>query len=69
MKVEVTKENEFVLSITDDGKNFNSEEITCAGRGIGNIKSRAALIEAVIFWRENESGGNVFQLRKKLNPS
>lgn len=65
MKIDVSKENEFVLSIEDDGKYFDAEEITRAGRGIKNIKSRAALVEAAISRQARENGGTVFQLRKK----
>ena len=35
------------------------------GRGIANIKSRAALIEADVFWTRSESGGTIFSLAKK----
>lgn len=64
MKTEVSTEKEFLLTIEDDGKFFDPEKIVSKGRGIGNIKSRAALIEAEISWRENESGGTIFQLKK-----
>ena len=65
MKAEISPENEFFLLIEDDGKFFDPEKIVSKGRGIGNIKSRAALIEAEISWRENEIGGTIFQLTKR----
>lgn len=64
MKTEVSPEKEFLLTIEDDGTFFDPEKIVSKGRGIGNIKSRAALIEAEISWRENESGGTIFELKK-----
>ncbi len=66
MKIDVSAENEFVINIEDDGKYFNPVEISRAGRGINNIKSRAALIEADIVWEKAESGGTLFQLNKNL---
>ncbi len=64
MKIETTAENEFVLSIFDDGKNFSPLEKSAKGRGINNIKSRAAIIEAKIFWSSPDAGGNLFRLKK-----
>lgn len=66
MQVEIFAENEFVLNIADDGKFFAPAENAPKGRGIGNIRSRAALIEAEVFWTENESGGTLFRLRKNI---
>ena len=40
MTVEIAPENEFILTIQDDGVFFNSEETAAKGRGITNIKSR-----------------------------
>ena len=65
MKAEISPDNEFFLVIEDDGKFFDPEKIVSRGRGIGNIKSRAALIEAEISWRENETGGTIFRLTKR----
>lgn len=64
MKAEISPEKEFSLIVEDDGKFFDPEKIVSKGRGIGNIKSRAALIEAEISWSENADGGTIFQLRK-----
>ncbi|MGC2238380.1 MAG: two-component regulator propeller domain-containing protein [Pyrinomonadaceae bacterium] len=65
MKIDASEENEFILSIEDDGSFFSPNEHTPRGRGIANIKSRAALIKAEIFWQKNEKGGTRFLLRKK----
>lgn len=67
MKVAVLFENEFVLSIEDDGKFFNPEKTVAKGRGISNIKSRAALIEAEIKWRKSATDHTVFQLHKAVD--
>ena len=64
MKIAVSAENEFVLKIEDDGTYFNPEEIVTTGRGIANIKSRAALINAVIGWHKSKTKGTAFQLKK-----
>jgi len=66
MEIDVSAENEFVLIIMDDGMAFNPNNDTPKGRGITNIKSRAALVNAEIFWQTRENGGNTFQLRKQL---
>ncbi len=65
MKIDISTENEFVLSIEDDGTFFNPEEIISKGRGIANIKSRAALIESDIDWSKS-ADGTIFRLRKNL---
>ncbi|MET0751804.1 MAG: two-component regulator propeller domain-containing protein [Pyrinomonadaceae bacterium] len=65
MKIDASEENEFILSIEDDGSFFSPNENTPKGRGIANIKSRAALIKAEILWQEIESGGTQFLLLKK----
>lgn len=64
MSVEISPENEFILQISDNGTPFDPSEKSLNGRGISNIKSRAALIEAEVFWQQNETGGTSFQLWK-----
>jgi signal transduction histidine kinase len=64
MKIEMPDENEFVLSIEDDGTFFTPSDDAPKGRGIANIKSRAALIDAEISWRKS-ARGTEFLLRKK----
>lgn len=66
MKIEISAENEFVLMIEDDGVFFDPAKIISKGRGIANIKSRAALVKADILWRENAAAGTTFQLKKPL---
>ncbi|HSK70140.1 MAG TPA: two-component regulator propeller domain-containing protein [Pyrinomonadaceae bacterium] len=66
MEIDVSPENEFVLNIKDDGTFFNPAEIVSKGRGIVNIKSRAALIKAKIVWENLENDGTLFQLKKKI---
>lgn len=68
MKIDVSETGDFVLKIKDDGSAFNPVRKTRNGRGIANIKSRAALINAEISWREAENGGggNLFSLKKKI---
>ena len=66
VKVEISEENELVLTVEDDGTFCDPAEIISKGRGIGNIKSRAALIKAETLWRESAAQGTIFQLRKKL---
>lgn len=66
LKIEVSAENEFVVHIEDDGTFFNPAEIVSKGRGIANIKSRAALIKADIFCHKGETQGTVFQLKKTI---
>jgi signal transduction histidine kinase/ligand-binding sensor domain-containing protein len=65
VKIDVSNENEFVLSIEDDGVSFNPNDIKQKGRGITNIKSRAALIDAEIMWQAGKNKGMQFFLRKK----
>ena len=64
MKIEISPDDRFLLSISDDGTAFAPAENATKGRGISNIKSRAALIEAEVFWLASESGSTIFQLRK-----
>lgn len=66
MKIEVSAENEFIVDIEDDGTFFNPAEIVSKGRGIANIKSRAALIKAEIFWHKGETESTIFQLKKTI---
>ncbi len=66
MEIGVSAENEFLLTIEDDGTFFNPEKIASRGRGIVNIKSRAALLKADICWRKSETKGTNFQLKKSI---
>ncbi|MDQ3800368.1 MAG: hypothetical protein M3384_13030 [Acidobacteriota bacterium] len=65
MKIEMSDaDGEFILSISDNGAPFAPARKTARGRGISNVKSRAALIKARVFWRTNENGNTLFELRK-----
>lgn len=66
MKIFLSETGDFVLQIEDDGAAFNPTQISSKGRGISNIKARAALIEAEIAWLAGENGGTSFQLKKKI---
>lgn len=66
LKIEISPENEFVLTVADDGTFFNPAETATKNRGVANIKSRAALINAKIAWEKGAAGGNIFQLKKEL---
>lgn len=66
MKIHLSQTGDFVLNIEDDGVAFHPAQISTNGRGISNIKARAALIEADIAWLKSENGGTNFQLKKKI---
>lgn len=64
MHIEVTDENEFVLTIKNDGDPFDPSVVSKKGRGIANIRSRAALIKSDIAWQTN-GAATTFELRKR----
>ena len=66
MTIDISAENEFILNIEDDGTAFIPQQIAIKGRGIANIKSRAALLKAEIVWRESDAKNTIFELRKHL---
>jgi signal transduction histidine kinase len=66
MKIYLSETNDFILNIEDDGIAFHPAQNATNGRGISNIKARAALIEAEIAWLKSENGGTNFQLKKKI---
>lgn len=66
MKIEISENREFILTVEDDGASFMPVGNSPKGRGISNIKSRAALINAEIAWRKSEQGGTIFQLKKAI---
>lgn len=67
MKIDVTQDNEFAMIIEDDGTPFRPSDVIAKGRGITNIRSRAALIKGRIEWRGSELGGTAFDLRKSAD--
>ena len=62
VNININSANEFILTVSDDGEAFQPPEKPAKGRGISNIKSRAALIKADVSWRENADGGTTFTL-------
>lgn len=66
MNLAISPENQFVLTISDDGKAFSPNDSSHKGRGINNIKSRAALIEAQTNWTETAEKRNLFRLAKTI---
>ncbi|HEX3102621.1 MAG TPA: ATP-binding protein, partial [Pyrinomonadaceae bacterium] len=61
MSVEVSADARFLLTVRDNGSPFDPEVASGKGRGIANVRSRAALIDANIQWEQYE-GGNTFSL-------
>jgi signal transduction histidine kinase len=62
MSVDATESGDFELKIVDDGSAFQPGSKS-KGRGIGNIRARANLINGKVTWKESRRGGNVFSLR------
>ncbi|HXL80704.1 MAG TPA: ATP-binding protein, partial [Pyrinomonadaceae bacterium] len=62
----VTATNDFELTITDDGREFDAaQEGRKEGRGLANMRARASLIDAKINWEKQEAGGTTFTLQLK----
>jgi signal transduction histidine kinase len=71
LALKIEADGNFVVLLEDNGRGFDSErargfEPIKVGRGLGNIRSRASLIEADIDWKTSRNGGTIFSLRKKL---
>ncbi len=65
MSFEKNQEKVFNLMIEDNGQGFDISKIqTVKSRGLANIKARANLIEAEVFWQKDSDGGTVFLLSK-----
>jgi len=64
MRVSDSIENGFTLEIEDDGRSFETKSAAKKGRGLSNIKSRAALIKAEVAWEKHSDNGTVFTLHK-----
>jgi signal transduction histidine kinase len=66
MQVGVTPKNDFELTITDNGHEFDpTRETRKEGRGLANMRARASLIDAKIGWERQEASGTVFTLELK----
>jgi signal transduction histidine kinase len=63
MNVTVPEDEQFQLTIRDDGRTFQPDDPPGKGRGIANIRSRANLINGKVAWKASRQGGNVFTLR------
>jgi signal transduction histidine kinase len=57
----------FLLQLEDDGKPFNISNNNSEGRGLANMRARAALIDAKLSWEEREGGGTIFTLKKVVS--
>jgi signal transduction histidine kinase len=65
LSVSISTEGNFILTIEDDGRDFDPREKKHRqGRGLANIRARASLIEAEVNWRKRAGGGTEFTLRK-----
>jgi signal transduction histidine kinase len=68
MTVHCSPENDFSLTIEDDGRDF---EVTgnnkSEGRGLANMRARASLIDAQVSWARRVGGGMIFRLRKRAS--
>jgi signal transduction histidine kinase len=62
MDIELSDDEQFLLTIRDNGKTFQPDASSTKGRGIANIRSRANLINAKISWETHHEGGNIFSL-------
>lgn len=60
MTVEI--DDDFRLTIRDNGPPFRPDGSKGKGRGVANIRSRASLIHADISWGDQPAGGNIFKM-------
>ena len=67
MQTAVSDDGEFVLTITNDGEPFDPAVATKNGRGIANIRARAALINATTSWKTSKKTMTNFELRKRTD--
>lgn len=67
MNLKLIENSKLLVSIEDDGKGFDSEtQKSEKGRGLLNIKARAELIKADIFWEKRKPHGMIFKLEKSV---
>jgi signal transduction histidine kinase len=68
MKVALTPEGDFLLTVEDDGAAFDPfDNGRAEGRGLANMRARASLIDAQLSWEAKPNGGTLFTLRRNLN--
>jgi signal transduction histidine kinase len=66
MQVSVTTSDDFELTITDDGREFDpTQETRKEGRGLANMRARASLIDAELTWEKQDGKGTIFTLQLK----
>jgi len=63
MQVTSSPEGTFLLRLEDNGQPFNISNNNSEGRGLANMRARAALIDAKLSWEKREGGGTVFILK------
>jgi signal transduction histidine kinase len=63
MQVSSSPEGTFLLRLEDNGQPFNISNNNSEGRGLANMRARAALIDAKLSWEKREGGGTVFILK------
>jgi signal transduction histidine kinase/ligand-binding sensor domain-containing protein len=58
------------VTLEDDGRGFEpASQQAPGGRGLGNIRSRASLVDAEVSWSPRPGGGTVFTLTRRANRS
>lgn len=67
MFVGASSEGTFFLRLEDNGREFDLDQPNASGRGLSNMRARAALIDARIGWTSRDGGGTVFTLEKKAS--
>jgi signal transduction histidine kinase/ligand-binding sensor domain-containing protein len=68
VEMKIDDDEGFKLTIENNGKTFSPDFGNLPkGRGISNIKSRAELIEAEVFWQHSTSGETIFTLFKTVD--
>ena len=67
MTASLPADNEFELTIEDDGRGFDPGDAKKnAGRGVANIRARASMIDAEVDWKRRNGGGTMFVLHRKV---
>lgn len=62
MSANLSPANAFELTIEDDGRGFESNEVKKHARGIANIRARASMIGAEVEWARRPVAGTAFKL-------